>query len=44
MDASTIWKSLHIAAMFVAVSIFVGQGQPSLCAASKSRSMITYSG
>jgi uncharacterized membrane protein len=26
MDASTIWKLLHIAAMFVAVSIFVGQG------------------
>ena len=26
MDASTIWKFLHIAAMFVAVSIFVGQG------------------
>jgi len=26
VDASTIWKFLHIAAMFVAVSIFVGQG------------------
>jgi hypothetical protein len=26
MDASTIWKFLHIAAMLVAVSIFVGQG------------------
>jgi uncharacterized membrane protein len=26
MDASTIWKFLHIVAMFVAVSIFVGQG------------------
>src|ERR687892_136114 len=26
MDASTIWKFLHIAFMFVAVSIFVGQG------------------
>lgn len=26
MDWSTIWKFLHIAAMFVAVSIFVGQG------------------
>ena len=26
MDASTIWKFLHIAAMFAAVSIFVGQG------------------
>ena len=26
MDAATIWKFLHIAAMFVAVSIFVGQG------------------
>ncbi len=26
MDASTIWKFLHIAAMFIAVSIFVGQG------------------
>ncbi|MGH2680221.1 MAG: DUF2269 family protein [Actinomycetota bacterium] len=26
MDASTIWKFLHIACMFVAVSIFVGQG------------------
>jgi uncharacterized membrane protein len=26
MDASTIWKFLHIASMFVAVSIFVGQG------------------
>jgi hypothetical protein len=26
MDASTIWKFLHIAAMFLAVSIFVGQG------------------
>ena len=26
MDASTIWKFLHIATMFVAVSIFVGQG------------------
>ena len=26
MDAATIWKFLHIAFMFVAVSIFVGQG------------------
>jgi uncharacterized membrane protein len=26
MDASTVWKFLHIAAMFLAVSIFVGQG------------------
>ena len=26
MDASTIWKFLHIAAMFVTVSIFVGRG------------------
>jgi uncharacterized membrane protein len=26
MDASTIWKFLHVASMFVAVSIFVGQG------------------
>jgi hypothetical protein len=26
MDAATIWKFLHIASMFVAVSIFVGQG------------------
>ena len=26
MDVSTIWKFLHIAAMFLAVSIFVGQG------------------
>jgi len=26
MDASTIWKFLHIASMFAAVSIFVGQG------------------
>jgi predicted integral membrane protein DUF2269 len=26
MDATTIWKFLHIAAMFLAVSIFVGQG------------------
>ena len=26
MEASTIWKFLHIASMFVAVSIFVGQG------------------
>jgi uncharacterized membrane protein len=26
MDATTIWKFLHIASMFVAVSIFVGQG------------------
>ncbi len=26
MDASTFWKFLHIVAMFVAVSIFVGQG------------------
>ena len=26
MNASTIWKFLHIASMFVAVSIFVGQG------------------
>jgi hypothetical protein len=26
MDAATIWKFLHIALMFVAVSIFVGQG------------------
>jgi uncharacterized membrane protein len=26
MDASTIWKFLHIVAMFLAVSIFVGQG------------------
>ena len=26
MDAATIWKFLHIATMFVAVSIFVGQG------------------
>lgn len=26
MDAPTIWKFLHIASMFVAVSIFVGQG------------------
>jgi uncharacterized membrane protein len=26
MDAATIWKFLHIAAMFLAVSIFVGQG------------------
>jgi uncharacterized membrane protein len=26
MDAPTVWKFLHIAAMFLAVSIFVGQG------------------
>jgi hypothetical protein len=26
MDAATVWKFLHIAAMFIAVSIFVGQG------------------
>lgn len=26
MDASTLWKFLHIASMFIAVSIFVGQG------------------
>lgn len=26
MNASTIWKFLHIASMFLAVSIFVGQG------------------
>ncbi|HEX5936482.1 MAG TPA: DUF2269 family protein, partial [Actinomycetota bacterium] len=26
MDAATIWKVLHIFAMFLAVSIFVGQG------------------
>jgi uncharacterized membrane protein len=26
VNASTIWKFLHIASMFVAVSIFVGQG------------------
>jgi uncharacterized membrane protein len=26
MEATTIWKFLHIAFMFVAVSIFVGQG------------------
>ena len=26
MDAPTIWKFLHIVAMFLAVSIFVGQG------------------
>ncbi len=26
MDATTIWKFLHLAFMFVAVSIFVGQG------------------
>ena len=26
MDATTIWKFLHIACMFLAVSIFVGQG------------------
>ena len=26
MDAATIWKFLHIVFMFVAVSIFVGQG------------------
>ena len=26
MDAATVWKFLHIAAMFLAVSIFVGQG------------------
>lgn len=26
MDAATIWKFLHIASMFLAVSIFVGQG------------------
>jgi uncharacterized membrane protein len=26
MDAATIWKFLHIAFLFVAVSIFVGQG------------------
>ena len=26
MDATTVWKFLHIAFMFVAVSIFVGQG------------------
>jgi uncharacterized membrane protein len=26
VDASTIWKFLHIASMFVSVSIFVGQG------------------
>jgi uncharacterized membrane protein len=26
MDATTIWKFLHIACMFMAVSIFVGQG------------------
>jgi uncharacterized membrane protein len=29
MDAATIWKFLHIASMFVAVSIFVGQGMVS---------------
>jgi uncharacterized membrane protein len=26
MDAATIWKFLHIASIFLAVSIFVGQG------------------
>lgn len=26
MDISTLWKFLHIASMFLAVSIFVGQG------------------
>lgn len=26
MDAATVWRFLHIAAMFLAVSIFVGQG------------------
>lgn len=26
MDAANVWKFLHIAAMFLAVSIFVGQG------------------
>jgi uncharacterized membrane protein len=26
MDAATVWKFFHIAAMFIAVSIFVGQG------------------
>ncbi len=26
MDAATFWKFLHIASMFLAVSIFVGQG------------------
>jgi uncharacterized membrane protein len=26
MDAATVWKFLHIVAMFLAVSIFVGQG------------------
>jgi hypothetical protein len=26
MEASTVWKFLHIASMFLAVSIFVGQG------------------
>ncbi|MGH2629590.1 MAG: DUF2269 family protein [Actinomycetota bacterium] len=26
MEASTVWKFLHIASMFAAVSIFVGQG------------------
>ena len=26
MDAASVWKFLHIAAMFLAVSIFVGQG------------------
>lgn len=26
MDAATIWKFLHVVAMFMAVSIFVGQG------------------
>lgn len=26
MDATTIWKFLHIAFVFAAVSIFVGQG------------------
>ena len=26
MEAVTVWKFLHIASMFVAVSIFVGQG------------------
>jgi hypothetical protein len=25
MDAATVWRFLHIAAMFLAVSIFVGQ-------------------
>jgi hypothetical protein len=26
VDAATFWKFLHISSMFLAVSIFVGQG------------------